>query len=416
MEGLLINDKYIVGEKIGSGSFSSVYVVHDKNNPNNKFCCKIIPRNKIVDAKDMNQLEREVQCLSKIRHKSIAQFINFFIGEENYYIIMELINGYSLVKFLNASGENGLSIRLIWLITSQLIQVLYFLHSNGIVHRDIKLENIIVCKDMTIKLIDFGFCNFSSSCSSILGCKSESETIFSKNGTTLFQTICGTLSFLAPECILGAPYDGFKSDMWSAGVVIYAIALRKLPFVGENQIKLCEMITSGNYQLPDSLIPELADLIVNLLRVDPNDRMTAAEAMNHPFVNLNSKPFNHSMSSTKFPPLKPINLNILQKTTPTEGQRRRSFPSSRFAAINLAQQTQSPSNSPYADANSLTQPVISTDEQTPNQNQVNDVVQSTPKLSHFGYRSKLPIQIPQHFTPSILASKPKKLVCNSTFT
>ena len=255
--------KYKITKKIGTGAFSVVHAVINVET-NEQICVKIISKSTTHTEADIMQLAREIKILSSISHNNIIKFIEFLEDENNYYIFQEMSDGASLLQFITAS-EKPLSETLSRIIFKQLISAVIFLHQNGIYHRDIKLENILINTDMTIKLIDFGFCNFG-------------------NRDSLLKTICGSLRYLPPECIKGEAYSGELSDAWSSGVVLFILVTKLMPFNGSSQPQIMKNIVECNYEIPDFVSPLCADLIKRIFVVDPHERITAEQIFAHPWL------------------------------------------------------------------------------------------------------------------------------------
>ena len=150
-------------------------------------------------------------------------------------------------------------------IFKQIILALKFIHENNIVHRDIKLDNILLDLDNNIKICDFGV-----------------SKIINKNDIMLEQ--CGTPAYIAPEILLNKGYEGFGVDIWSAGVVLYAMLSGTVPFKGTNLKELHNLIISGNYQPINDISMEASHLINNLLEIDPKKRITIENILNHPWL------------------------------------------------------------------------------------------------------------------------------------
>lgn len=254
---------YRIAEKIGRGSFSQVRVAYNIITQE-RLCVKIVSKLNIASSIDRIQCEREVKILAAVSHPNIIKFIDFHEDENYFYIFQEISDGATLLKFISLA-ENPLSENLARQIFRQIATALYYLHSMGIYHRDIKLENILINKDMTIKLIDFGFCTYS-------------------DPDSLLKTICGSVKYLAPECIQGKPYFGSAADIWSSGVVLYSLLTKKMPFNGQNQPQIMEKVVSGNYDIPNHLSIQCLNLIRKILVVDPLFRLTIEEIIQHPWL------------------------------------------------------------------------------------------------------------------------------------
>ncbi|KAH0787691.1 CAMK family protein kinase [Histomonas meleagridis] len=147
----------------------------------------------------------------------------------------------------------------------QIFDFLRYLHSLGIAHRDLKPENILLDSWNMLKLSDFGLSKYVG-----------------KNG--LMDTPCGSPCYASPECLSGNSYDGMKSDIWSCGVILYAMLTGSLPWTKRNHNELFAQVKSGDYKVPTFLSEECQSLLKSLLTVDVDKRITLEEAMNHPFI------------------------------------------------------------------------------------------------------------------------------------
>ncbi|OHT09795.1 CAMK family protein kinase [Tritrichomonas foetus] len=202
--------RYAIGNQIGVGGFSRVNIA--TNDQGQQLCVKIISKKRIARPKDIKHTQDEITALSSLSHPNIVKYHSFQTDENNIYIFMEFCQGKSLLKLINE--RNGLPDEVCKVIFKQLLETLNFLHENHICHRDIKPENIIVGSDYKIKLIDFGLCAINSE----------------ENSNFLLNTFCGSLMYSAPEVIRKENYNGYQSDIWSAGVTLYAMVAARLPW------------------------------------------------------------------------------------------------------------------------------------------------------------------------------------------
>jgi serine/threonine protein kinase len=150
-------------------------------------------------------------------------------------------------------------------VVKQILVTVGFFHREGVAHRDLKLDNILFDSSGHIKIIDFGF--------SRLVTPGE-----------LFATPCGSPQYVAPEVISGHSYEGRAVDMWSCGVIIYVLMTNYFPWRGANQAQISRQILSGDFQIPDTVGVLCADLIQKLMTMDPRSRLTADEALTHPWL------------------------------------------------------------------------------------------------------------------------------------
>merc|ERR1712137_39407 len=154
-------------------------------------------------------------------------------------------------------------------IFQQIIEGLDYCHKHFVCHRDLKPENILLDAENNIKIADFG----------MSGIRSEDS---------LFETSCGSPHYASPEVVQGIPYDGEKADIWSCGVILYALVSGKLPFDNENIRVLLGKVKSGIYTMPAFLPNEIQDLISKMLVVDPKKRITIENIRNHPWYKSNT--------------------------------------------------------------------------------------------------------------------------------
>jgi serine/threonine protein kinase len=217
---------------------------------------------KIIESEaDKRHIQNEIQILQSVRHPKIVKFIEFIDDPEYYCLVMELCQGNSLLDYINES--ECLNEDQTQNIFGQLIDAIAFLHKNGISYRDIKPENIIIAPDLSVKLIDFGLSSLKSS---------------------LLSTFCGSIYYTAPECLAETPYHGSSADMWSLGVVLYAMITGDLPWAHPNPSSVINSILECDYKIPSTVPEKISALISSLLNVDPSLRITAEEVKCHPWI------------------------------------------------------------------------------------------------------------------------------------
>lgn len=264
-------DHYHVGDELGSGGFAVVYLVTEKSS-GQKFAAKVIKRNKLEDV-DMKRVADEIDILRRVRHPNIISLRAVFQTSDEIILVMELAEGGELFDKLVDEGqynEDDAS-----RILKQIVSAVEYLHSLNIAHRDLKPENILLKNKTTreIKIADFGL-----------------SKVFDKVADA--HTYCGTPNYVAPEILFGDLY-GTPVDMWSIGVVAYVLLGGEPPFHDNNMRKLFEQIKSGDYDFPDKywkhISDEAKDFIDKLLVIDENKRMSATEALKHPFLSKRSK-------------------------------------------------------------------------------------------------------------------------------
>jgi len=261
------SDKYVKGEKIGSGSFGTVYEAKNLIF-NNTVAMKVIAKN---DDMDNEYIKNELNILKKLSHPNIVRIYEFYESENNYYLINEFCNGGELYNYIN---KNNLNEQQLSIIFYQVFSGLCYLHENDILHRDMKPENILISKKeidlltdeeyFWIQIIDF-----------------DCAKIFEQNKKD--NIIVGSIYYLAPE-VLNRDYNE-KCDTWSVGVILYMFLVGKPPFNGLNNEEIINSIKTKEYdESNEKLIqcsPEVRDLIKGLLNKNTDERLSAKQALNH---------------------------------------------------------------------------------------------------------------------------------------
>ena len=276
--------KYNFGQTIGKGSFSLVKMAQNTET-RQKYAVKIIPKTNINTDADMERFEREVKVIIKMSHPGIIKIHDFLVDSNFFYLIMDFCGGGTLLsqlgngKELNEEGAKPLF--------KQILETISYIHEQGIAHRDLKLENVLMDEFGHIKIIDFGFSRFA-------------------DPGQMFATPCGSPAYAAPEVILGEQYDGRMADMWSLGVMLFGLITGELPWKGSNQIQVFKQIKNAEFEIPDGVSAFGKDLIKKLLVPEPNLRLTAAECLGHPWFDGvlvswgNSSPLKSVLSMNTF--------------------------------------------------------------------------------------------------------------------
>lgn len=253
---------------IGRGHFSSVYLAVDKKT-GEKVAVKVIKKDVKDEAKCRKFIRREVKVMSITRHKNLIQALDFFSFKGKPHIVMEFLPGGSLKDMILRKKRltESESKRLI----SGVLDALVYLHMNGIVHRDIKPENVLLDggpEAPIAKVTDFGL-----------------STFLGDGG--LIHSIVGTPSYVSPELCAGVPY-GTGVDMWSCGVMLYYMLSGERPFVGETRSQMKSVILAGKIDFPEQSFRMVGQnarrLILRMLDVDQRTRISAADALKHPWL------------------------------------------------------------------------------------------------------------------------------------
>lgn len=266
------NNLYRFCNVLAKGSLSCVHKAINVNN-NSCLAIKVVARKDLGTPKQKEHLCREIKTLRKVQHQNIVEFIEIIEENDIVYMVMECFNT-DLLRVIMLKGRLDLSTCTSYL--KQLIQALQYLHNLGIAHRDLKAENLLIRGNL-LKLADFGYSvdlNVAGTLSLNPSEKKSQSLIYS-------FTRCGSPHYIAPEIILGAPYDATRSDIWSVGVIFYTMCCGCLPFHNSNETLLYEAIIRVDYQLPKFLPYLVIDLVMQLLRVKPRDRLYFPNIFQH---------------------------------------------------------------------------------------------------------------------------------------
>lgn len=253
--------KYNFGQTIGKGSFSLVKMCMNTDT-HMKLSVKIIPKSMISTPEAMERFEREVNVIIKMNHPGIIKIHDFIIDQNFFYLVMDYCSGGTL---LSQIGNSKISEDAAKPLFKQILETVDYMHSQGVAHRDLKLENIMLDEFGHIKIIDFGFSRFAES-------------------GQMFMTPVGSPAYAPPEIIDGEKYDGKLADLWSLGVILFALITGELPWKGSNQIQIYNQIRNAQFDFPPNVSKFAQDLILKLLKVDPNLRLVTSEILTHPWL------------------------------------------------------------------------------------------------------------------------------------
>lgn len=261
-----VTDFYDFGKLIGRGAYSEVFIARDKDR--NELCAvKVLERSNIEHAK---LIDRELDVLRMLNHPNIVQIYDIFDSARETYVVMEYLAGGELLDMITESDH--LSERDSKQVIREVLQAVQYLHAHGIVHRDVKPENILCVNrswPLRVKLTDFGLSKFVGS---------------AEDGTErVMRSQCGTAYYLAPEIANNLAYSK-PVDLWACGVVLYVMLAGKFPFYGDTDEKFMRRLRGG-VKFPEKewagISADAKALVRGLLDPSPASRLTASEALQH---------------------------------------------------------------------------------------------------------------------------------------
>lgn len=255
---------YVIGETIGRGSFGKVKKGRHIHT-NEYVAIKILNRQKLKTANMDKKIHREIEILQLFSHPNICRLYEVISTPTDMYLIMEYVEGGELYDYIVQKGRvRETEARYIF---QQIVCAIEYCHHFRVVHRDLKPENILLGTGLQVKLIDFGLSNIM------------------KDGEFL-ATSCGSPNYAAPEVISGKLYFGPEVDVWSCGVILYALLCGCLPFDEESIPQLFNKIKKGRYTIPSIMNAGPRELIQQILIVDPLVRLTIPQIRDNAWFNL----------------------------------------------------------------------------------------------------------------------------------
>jgi serine/threonine protein kinase len=254
---------YQIMEALGSGAFATVYrarhLVTDC-----VVALKTIPKRKVRTQQEFELLQREVNLMKIMDHPFIASLFEVLDDVHNFYLAIELVRRGNLLDYIN--DNKGLPEKQACRIFYQLCMVLDYLHNEKrVVHRDLKAENVLLDENYNIRVVDFGL-----------------SKGFSK-ANPYMQTTCGSPAYVSPEIIKEEPYTA-AADIWSAGVLLYAMVCGQLPFDGDNLTSMLQAILFKNPVMPAHLSPNIRSLLLRVLVKEPRARIKVTAVLQHPWL------------------------------------------------------------------------------------------------------------------------------------
>mmetsp|Transcript_1808 Transcript_1808/g.1993 ORF Transcript_1808/g.1993 Transcript_1808/m.1993 type:complete len:516 (-) Transcript_1808:854-2401(-) len=263
-----LNSVYSLGKELGRGQFGVTYLASDKKT-GQKYACKCISKRKLLTKEDAEDVEREVAIMYHLQgQEAIVQLKDAYEDRHTVQLVMELCEGGELFDAIVARGHYNEKQAAAAFRT--IIKVVAQCHALGVMHRDLKPENFLLSKkdpDSELKATDFGLSMFI-------------------NPSKKFTDVVGSAYYVAPE-VLKRSY-GPEADVWSAGVILYILLCGIPPFWAETEAGIFKAVMVGKYDMTSDPWPSISssakDVVRALLKQDPKERMTAAQALDHPWV------------------------------------------------------------------------------------------------------------------------------------
>ncbi|KAJ0034250.1 hypothetical protein Pint_24702 [Pistacia integerrima] len=254
-------NRYQLGRLLGRGSFAKVHQARSIVD-NSVVAIKVISKNANLDPNMESRIVREVAAMRRLQHHpNVLKIHEVMATKTKIYLVMEYASGGELFNKVLRRGRLTESAARRYF--QQLVSALHFCHQNGVAHRDMKPQNLLLDQNGDLKVSDFGL-------------SALPEQL--KNG--LLHTACGTPAYTAPEVMSRRGYDGAKADAWSCGVILYVLLAGYLPFDDSNLLTMYKKIQRKEYQFPSWISRQARSVIYQLLDPNPKSRMSIEALMN----------------------------------------------------------------------------------------------------------------------------------------
>lgn len=256
------SDFYRYGKMLGKGAFGKVSLaVHRLTGLN--VAIKSIEKSYMKDERARKKIFQEVFTMRRVRHPHVTRLYEVFESSRHFNMVLEYSGGGDLLQFVKTRGKLTESESA--QILSQLVSGLQACHSKNIIHRDVKLDNVLIGESYAaVKLCDFGVSRVVTP-----GQKISEQ--------------CGTPAYIAPEIIADRGYEGFPVDVWSLGVLLYAMLTGTVPFRAKTMAELHKLILKGRFDIPDIVSEPAAELLRGMMTLVPSHRLSLAEVAAHPW-------------------------------------------------------------------------------------------------------------------------------------
>ena len=258
----IIDDRYKVLECLGEGGMAIVYKAHDLINDRD-IALKMMKKETAANKVNLNRFEREARAAASLNHQNIVKVVNVGTYNNLPYMVNEFVNGQNLRQVLDVRGK--FSFLEATDIMYQLCSAVMYAHSHGVIHRDIKPQNIFLTSDGTIKLGDFGIATFQNA-----------------SHVTRSEVIVGSVHYIAPEVADGCPAT-IRSDVYSMGITFFELITGRVPFDADSQVQVAMMQIKEKFPNIKKFNPKTPDIIEKIIykavSKDPKDRYPSAENM-----------------------------------------------------------------------------------------------------------------------------------------
>uniref|UniRef100_A0A8C3X8Y8 Serine/threonine-protein kinase PLK4 n=1 Tax=Catagonus wagneri TaxID=51154 RepID=A0A8C3X8Y8_9CETA len=271
-------EDFKVGNLLGKGSFAGVYRA-ESIHTGLEVAIKMIDKKAMYKAGMVQRVQNEVKIHCQLKHPSILELYNYFEDNNYVYLVLEMCHNGEMNRYLK-NRRKPFSENEARHFMHQIITGMLYLHSHGILHRDLTLSNLLLTRNMNIKIADFGLAT---------QLKMPHEKHY---------TLCGTPNYISPEIATRSAH-GLESDIWSLGCMFYTLLIGRPPFDTDTVKNTLNKVVLADYEMPTFLSREAKDLIHQLLRRNPADRLSLSSVLDHPFMSQNSLTKNKDLGTVE---------------------------------------------------------------------------------------------------------------------
>ncbi|KAJ1549262.1 hypothetical protein HK405_006925 [Cladochytrium tenue] len=258
-DGCTVFERYYISKSLGEGTYGKVKLAVDLET-GDKIALKVISKTAVKQKDHIKRIKREVRIMRLVNHPHIAKLYDVLETDREIVLCLQYVDGGELFDFIVAHPK--LPEKTARKLFRQILSAIDYCHSSSIIHRDLKPENVLLDNKQQVKLIDFGFVNLY-------------------DPQDVLSTFCGSPYYASPEMISGVKYVGPEVDIWSLGVILFALLTGFLPFRDSVAAELCRKIVAAEFELPPFVSEDAADLIRSILKSDRFKRATMEQIRQH---------------------------------------------------------------------------------------------------------------------------------------
>ncbi|CAI5448427.1 unnamed protein product [Caenorhabditis angaria] len=255
-------DDFEVGRPLGKGKFGNVFISREKKTKR-IVALKVLFKSQLLSLGVSHQLRREIEIQYHLRHPNILGLFGYFHDEKRVFVMLDYASRGELFNFLQTQQGHRIDEPLAAKFVRQLSEALKYCHSKGVIHRDVKPENLLLDAKLNLKLADFGW--------SVVADHSKRNTL------------CGTMDYLAPEMVSNEPHN-YSVDIWAVGILTFEMLAGYAPFAQHSSEALIARIKDCKVTYPSTITELPKSLIAAIIKREPSDRLPLQQVISHPWI------------------------------------------------------------------------------------------------------------------------------------